>query len=58
MRIENATLKESLENMDHLISSIRRLRLSLSKVGSNVMLWKIISLTRGIFISILFMVGA
>ncbi|KAK9183887.1 hypothetical protein WN943_024232 [Citrus x changshan-huyou] len=32
MRIENATLKESLENMDHLISSIRRLRLSLSKV--------------------------
>ncbi|KAH9655637.1 Myosin heavy chain-like protein [Citrus sinensis] len=32
MRIENATLKESLENMDHLISSIHRLRLSLSKV--------------------------
>ncbi|KAL9417699.1 hypothetical protein AB3S75_040647 [Citrus x aurantiifolia] len=32
MRIENATLKERLENMDHLISSIRRLRLSLSKV--------------------------
>lgn len=33
MRIENATLKESMESMDHLTSSIHRLRLSLSKVS-------------------------
>ncbi|KAM6558322.1 hypothetical protein CsatA_027561 [Cannabis sativa] len=29
MKIENATLKESMESMEHLISSIHRLRLSL-----------------------------
>ncbi|KAJ6345714.1 hypothetical protein OIU78_008383 [Salix suchowensis] len=32
MKIENATLKESMENMDHLISAIQRLRLALLKV--------------------------
>ncbi|XP_051147108.1 uncharacterized protein LOC127262461 [Andrographis paniculata] len=32
MKLENATLKESLESMDHLLSSIRRLRVSLLKV--------------------------
>ncbi|KAM7265129.1 hypothetical protein ACFE04_002812 [Oxalis oulophora] len=32
MKIENATLKESLESMEHLTSSIHRLRLSLVKV--------------------------
>ncbi|KAJ4831560.1 hypothetical protein Tsubulata_029493 [Turnera subulata] len=32
MMIENATLKESLENMEHLNSSIHRLRLALLKV--------------------------
>ncbi|CAA0814238.1 myosin heavy chain-related [Striga hermonthica] len=32
MKIENATLKESLESMDHLLSSVRRLRISLFKV--------------------------
>lgn len=32
MRIENATLKESMESMEHLTSSIHRLRVSLSKV--------------------------
>ncbi|XP_059653006.1 uncharacterized protein LOC132300087 isoform X2 [Cornus florida] len=32
MKVENATLKESLESMDHLTSSVRRLRLSLMKV--------------------------
>nr|XP_016476112.1 PREDICTED: liprin-alpha-2-like isoform X1 [Nicotiana tabacum]XP_016476113.1 PREDICTED: liprin-alpha-2-like isoform X1 [Nicotiana tabacum]XP_016476115.1 PREDICTED: liprin-alpha-2-like isoform X1 [Nicotiana tabacum] len=32
MKIENATLKESLESMDHLIRAVRRLRLSLLKV--------------------------
>ncbi|KAL9327972.1 hypothetical protein ACSQ67_002975 [Phaseolus vulgaris] len=31
MKIENATLKESMESMEHLTSSIHRLRLSLSK---------------------------
>jgi len=33
MKIENATLKESMESMEHLTSSIHRLRLSLSKVS-------------------------
>lgn len=33
MRIEVATLKESMESMEHLTSSIHRLRLSLSKVS-------------------------
>ncbi|XP_075488749.1 uncharacterized protein LOC142527728 isoform X2 [Primulina tabacum] len=32
MKIENATFKESLESMEHLLSSIRRLRISLLKV--------------------------
>ncbi|KAJ6751122.1 hypothetical protein OIU85_001627 [Salix viminalis] len=32
MKIENATLKESMECMDHLISSIHRLHLALLKV--------------------------
>ncbi|CAK7330181.1 unnamed protein product [Dovyalis caffra] len=32
MKIENATLKESMESMDLLISSIHRLRLALLKV--------------------------
>ncbi|KAH6789912.1 myosin heavy chain-like protein [Perilla frutescens var. frutescens] len=32
MKIENATLKESLESMEHLLSSVRRLRISLLKV--------------------------
>ncbi|XP_073314010.1 uncharacterized protein [Primulina huaijiensis] len=32
MKIENATFKESLESMEHLLSSIRRLRFSLLKV--------------------------
>lgn len=32
MKIENATLKESLESMEHLTSAICRLRLSLLKV--------------------------
>ncbi|KAK6159204.1 hypothetical protein DH2020_006518 [Rehmannia glutinosa] len=32
MKIENATLKESLESMEHLLSSVRRLRISLFKV--------------------------
>ncbi|KAJ0010697.1 hypothetical protein Pint_33667 [Pistacia integerrima] len=32
MKIENATLKESMESMEHLTSSVHRLRLSLSKV--------------------------
>ncbi|CAJ1924721.1 unnamed protein product [Sphenostylis stenocarpa] len=31
IKIENATLKESMESMEHLTSSIHRLRLSLSK---------------------------
>lgn len=31
MKIENATLKESLESMEHLIRAVRRLRLSLLK---------------------------
>ncbi|XP_073119206.1 uncharacterized protein [Henckelia pumila] len=31
MKIENATFKESLESMEHLLSSVRRLRLSLLK---------------------------
>lgn len=31
MKIENATLKESLDSMEHLTSAVRRLRLSLSK---------------------------
>jgi hypothetical protein len=33
MKIENATLKESMECMDHLISSIHRLHLALLKVN-------------------------
>ncbi|XP_073308821.1 uncharacterized protein [Primulina huaijiensis] len=32
MKIENATFKESLESMEHLLSSVRRLRKSLLKV--------------------------
>lgn len=32
MRIENASLKESLESMEHLLSSVRRLRITLLKV--------------------------
>ncbi|KAL0384308.1 UNVERIFIED_CONTAM: Telomere repeat-binding factor 1 [Sesamum radiatum] len=32
MRIENASLKESLESMEHLLSSVRRLRVTLLKV--------------------------
>jgi len=32
MKIENATLKESMESMDHLISAIHRLRLALLQV--------------------------
>ncbi|EYU21870.1 hypothetical protein MIMGU_mgv1a023746mg, partial [Erythranthe guttata] len=32
MKIENATLKESLESMEHLLSSVRRLRISLLEV--------------------------
>ncbi|XP_042061512.1 ribosome-binding protein 1-like isoform X1 [Salvia splendens] len=32
MKIENATLKESLDSMEHLLSSVRRLRISLLKV--------------------------
>ncbi|XVF01397.1 hypothetical protein REPUB_Repub04eG0085700 [Reevesia pubescens] len=35
MRIENATLKESLESMDHLTSTLHRLRLSLKVTESN-----------------------
>ncbi|KAL8541592.1 hypothetical protein ACS0TY_002747 [Phlomoides rotata] len=31
IKIENATLKESLESMEHLLSSVRRLRISLFK---------------------------
>lgn len=33
MKIDIATLKESLESMDHLTSSLHRLRLSLLKVS-------------------------
>ncbi|XP_044489155.1 ciliary rootlet coiled-coil protein 2-like [Mangifera indica] len=36
MRIENATLKESMESMEHLTTSIHRLRVSLSKVKESV----------------------
>ncbi|XP_047338224.1 uncharacterized protein LOC124941897 isoform X2 [Impatiens glandulifera] len=36
MRIENATLRESLESMDHLISVVHRLRMSLLKVREAV----------------------
>ncbi|KAL7236434.1 hypothetical protein ACSBR1_019669 [Camellia fascicularis] len=36
MKIENATLKESLESMEHLTSAVRRLRLSLLKVKESV----------------------
>ncbi|KAL8224643.1 hypothetical protein R6Q59_000262 [Mikania micrantha] len=36
MKIEYTALKESLESMDHLISSIHRLRLSLVKVKESV----------------------
>ncbi|PIM98046.1 hypothetical protein CDL12_29477 [Handroanthus impetiginosus] len=32
LKIENATLRESLESMEHLLSSVRRLRISLLKV--------------------------
>lgn len=32
VKLENATLKESLESMDHLLSSVRRLRISLLTV--------------------------
>ncbi|KAK3011923.1 hypothetical protein RJ639_010501 [Escallonia herrerae] len=37
MRIENASLKESLENMEHLTSTVHRLRVSLSEVKDVVM---------------------
>lgn len=33
VKIENATLKEGMESMEHLTSSIHRLRLSLLKVS-------------------------
>ncbi|XP_052188136.1 putative WEB family protein At1g65010, chloroplastic isoform X2 [Diospyros lotus] len=36
MKIENATLKESVESMEHLTSAVRRLRLSLLKVKESV----------------------
>ncbi|KAF2320857.1 hypothetical protein GH714_031367 [Hevea brasiliensis] len=36
MKIENATLKERMESMEHLTSSIRRLRLALAKVKEPV----------------------
>ncbi|KAH7518122.1 hypothetical protein FEM48_Zijuj09G0138400 [Ziziphus jujuba var. spinosa] len=36
MKIENATLKESMESMEHLITSIHRLRLSLLKAKESV----------------------
>ncbi|KAL5561389.1 hypothetical protein UlMin_031136 [Ulmus minor] len=36
MKIENATLKESIESMDHLTTSIHRLRLSLEKAKQSV----------------------
>ncbi|KAK7308794.1 hypothetical protein RJT34_05036 [Clitoria ternatea] len=36
MKIENATLKESMESMEHLTSSIHRLRLSLLKAKESV----------------------
>lgn len=36
MKIENATLKESMDSMEHLTSSIHRLRLSLWKVKESV----------------------
>ncbi|EPS73785.1 hypothetical protein M569_00972, partial [Genlisea aurea] len=32
MKIENATLKESLESMNHLLCSVQRLRISLEKI--------------------------
>ncbi|KAH7575412.1 hypothetical protein JRO89_XS02G0103800 [Xanthoceras sorbifolium] len=38
MKVEIATLKESMESMEHLTSSIHRLRLSLSKVKESVSL--------------------
>lgn len=34
MKIDNATLKESMDSMEHLTASIHRLRLSLLKVSS------------------------
>uniref|UniRef100_A0A2P2MFQ4 Uncharacterized protein LOC105129798 isoform X4 n=1 Tax=Rhizophora mucronata TaxID=61149 RepID=A0A2P2MFQ4_RHIMU len=37
MKIENATLKESIESMEHLISSVHRLRLALLKAKDSVM---------------------
>ncbi|TYG74593.1 hypothetical protein ES288_D04G194400v1 [Gossypium darwinii] len=36
MRIENATLKESMESLDHLTSTLHRLRLSLLKVTESI----------------------
>ncbi|XP_057991054.1 uncharacterized protein LOC110648455 isoform X2 [Hevea brasiliensis] len=36
MKIENATLKESMDSMEHLTSSIHRLRLALAKVKESV----------------------
>ncbi|KAF5733212.1 nucleoprotein TPR-like isoform X5 [Tripterygium wilfordii] len=36
MKIENATLKESMESMEHLTNSIHRLRLSILKVKESV----------------------
>ncbi|GLU09044.1 hypothetical protein SLE2022_259230 [Rubroshorea leprosula] len=36
MKIENAMLKESIESMEHLTSSVHRLRLSLRKVKESV----------------------
>ncbi|KAK6916324.1 SANT/Myb domain [Dillenia turbinata] len=38
MKIENATLKESMESMHHLISSVHRLRLSLAKAKDSIAL--------------------
>lgn len=39
MKIEVATLKESLESMEHLTSSFHRLRLSLLKVSHHTILF-------------------
>ncbi|XP_022763526.1 early endosome antigen 1 isoform X6 [Durio zibethinus] len=36
LRIENATLKESMESMDHLTSTLHRLRVSLLKVTESI----------------------
>ncbi|CAI0374556.1 unnamed protein product [Linum tenue] len=36
MKIENATLKESLESMEHLVSSTHRLRLALTRIRESM----------------------